>query len=50
MVVVVFFDMAQASATLLGVRRPQFLNLFDMKADDVVPTFVLLNLFWANIC
>ena len=48
--VVVFFVMAQASAALLGVRHPQFLNCFDMKVDDVVPTFVLLNLFRANLC
>ena len=44
------FVMAQAGATLLGVRHPQFLKLFGMKADDVVPTFVWLNIFRVNIC
>ena len=38
------FVMARASATLLGVVYLQFLKNADMRADDVVSTFVLLNI------
>ncbi len=34
---------------VVGGPSPPISQTFDMKADDVVPTFVLLNIFRANL-